>query len=817
MDPLAETALSDHPEPADELKRGAQLGRYVVLGKLGAGGMGVVYAAYDPELDRKVAIKLLRGAASAEARDRLLREAQAMARLAHPNVIGVHDVGTFEDRVFVTLEFVEGRTLGAWLRERERGWREILQAFVMAGRGLAAAHAAGLVHRDFKPETTFFPANNCRILVGDFGLAHAVGARVEAAPVKAQSGRPLETPLTRTGAFMGTPGYMSPEQMLGKPTDARSDQFSFCVALYEALFRQRPFAGDNVADLAYEVMQGNLRVPPTGSDVPPWLRRAIVRGLANKADERHASMDALLVELARDPAASRRRVIGVVAAIVVIVSATAIAWRNPQGGICGGGDARMAEVWNPARRAQIQAAFRKTGLPYADSTFERAAQTLDGFASRWARMHREACEATRVRGDQSAELLDLRMECLERRRHELRSLGELWSSADAPAVSNAVSAAQSLELADCADAQALRAPVRPPSAEVREKLPALQRSLAEARALGVAGRYAAAATAAEPIAEAAVALHYRPLEAEALALRGTYQDRAGDAKSAERSLRDAVVAAEAGRHDRAALEAWVQLVGVVGYSAGRFAEGHECARLARALLSRLPSDRLEADLSVAEARVFDAEQKYGDAQTLLQHALALRERAFGPESAEVAGALNGIARVHIDGGDAAPAIAPLERAIAIQRKIFGDQHPEVARALNNLGSAYEDLGRHADALVQFQRAHEIWERALGPEHRDLTMVLNNEGMALEGLGRHREAQASLERALAIAEKGWGSEHPRVAATLSTLGDVLAAAGQRDAAAQAYQRCITIREKAFGPNHPAVKEARESLAKLRKRG
>ncbi|HVE87032.1 MAG TPA: serine/threonine-protein kinase, partial [Myxococcales bacterium] len=247
-------------EPAPQLERGAMLGRYLVLHPLGEGGMGIVYSAYDPELDRKVAVKLISASASedlaGDGQARLLREAQAMARVSHPNVIAVYDVGTLSNRVFVAMELVDGGTLKDWVRQKKRSTRDILRVFVEAGRGLAAAHAAGLVHRDFKPENVLISKKEGgRAQVTDFGLARLAGssedrgmkgAALTSLPKRLQQsaddrGRLLDAQITQHGLVMGTPQYMSPEQHLGKDPDARSDQFSFCAALYWALYGKRPF------------------------------------------------------------------------------------------------------------------------------------------------------------------------------------------------------------------------------------------------------------------------------------------------------------------------------------------------------------------------------------------------------------------------------------------------------------------------------------------------------------------------------------------------------------------------------------------------
>jgi formylglycine-generating enzyme required for sulfatase activity len=354
----------DSQVEADEpdLAIGAHIGRYVILERVGNGAMGVVYGAYDPELDRKIALKLLRriGAGAAPlARARMMREAKAMARLSHPNVAAVHDVGVVDDRVFLATEFLSGGTVHSWLGTAPRSWREIVAVFAAAGRGLAAAHAEGLVHRDFKPDNVLLDKDG-RARVVDFGLARNIEAAAAeskhggrgtvdlAGESKRREGQvgdgssPLSTPkfdpnrttgvdmspsdkldkLTRTGALMGTPAYMAPEQFLGDASDERSDQFSFCVALYEALYGQRPFDGDTLLSLSVSVTSGHLRPLPKDRDVPTWIRRAVLRGLRLKREERYPSMATLIAALENDPAVkSRRQLVAVVLGGVVLASA----------------------------------------------------------------------------------------------------------------------------------------------------------------------------------------------------------------------------------------------------------------------------------------------------------------------------------------------------------------------------------------------------------------------------------------------------------------------------------------------------------------
>jgi len=305
------TQLTGAGAVTDELPRGTRVDRYVLLKRVGGGGMGVVFAALDPRLDRVIAIKLLRADVaahmSAEARVRMRREAQAMARVSHPNVVAVHDVGTFEGRLYLAMEYLEQGTLADWLKAAPRSPEEVLGVFAQAGRGLAAAHALGLVHRDFKPANVMVGGGRVRIT--DFGLVRPLDelARPDELTrpelMLTEAGEPLLEKLTRIGALIGTPRFMPPEQLAGKDVDPRADQFSFCVALYEALYGAFPFqltAGDQ---LARAIQQGQFLRPAAGRRVPGWLRRVLVRGLSAAPEARFPSMDGLLDALE----AGRRR------------------------------------------------------------------------------------------------------------------------------------------------------------------------------------------------------------------------------------------------------------------------------------------------------------------------------------------------------------------------------------------------------------------------------------------------------------------------------------------------------------------------------
>jgi serine/threonine protein kinase/tetratricopeptide (TPR) repeat protein len=378
--------------------RGSSVGRYLLLDELGHGGMGVVYKAYDPELDRPIALKLLQAGEGSEGashghRERLLREAQALARLQHPNVIAIHDVGTVDDSVFIAMEYVEGQTVRAWLKSRPRARHEILDVFLAAGEGLAAAHRAGLVHRDFKPDNVMV-GNDGRVRVLDFGLARSaragatdepviIGVSANAAegglervpeqapqsgaqlgssqgskanleqtaaskgkskrgslissasssqshPSASASARLLSSPITRVGDTVGTPRFMAPEQHLAEATDESADQYSFCVSLYWALYDAFPFAGKAFDEMLANLLAGRISDAPAGSTVPRWLRQVLVRGLAVKPRDRFPSMGDLLGALRADPRLTRLRWLR---AALVALSAAAVLAAAVAGGL----------------------------------------------------------------------------------------------------------------------------------------------------------------------------------------------------------------------------------------------------------------------------------------------------------------------------------------------------------------------------------------------------------------------------------------------------------------------------------------------------
>jgi tetratricopeptide (TPR) repeat protein len=787
VDPLAQTERGEPASGAPDqasLPPGTAVGRFVVLSSLGAGGGGVVYAAYDRELDRRIALKFVRPHASPQgdtARARLVREAQALARVDHPNVVAVHDIGSFGDEVFLAHALVEGSSLREWMGERRRRWREVVEVFAQAARGLAAAHRAGIVHRDFKPENVLIGRDG-RVQVTDFGLARAVASGDEPTPDEAAT--PAEAPvasttaddgravasastlslaLTQDGTLLGTPHYMAPEQLLGQRVDARTDQFSFCVAIYEALHGERPFAGADLDDLRRHVCAGEVRPAPEGADVPGWLRRVVLRGLAAEPAARYPSMEALLRDLQREPARRWRRALAAVGALVVVGAVVAGA-RGYRSQVCSGAQARLAGVWDPARRQAVASAFRATGKPFADGAWRGVERVLDRYAGDWAVMHEEACRATRVRGEQSEALLDRRMLCLAQRRVELKALVDVLARADAPVVERAAQASASLApLSACADVTALMAPVAPPrDAAARASVEAVRARIAEANALNVAGKYRDGLPVATAAAAAAAQVDYPPVRAEALVALADLQNRTGDARAAEATLREAATVAAAAHDDATVAQALVMLVQVIGANLGRHAEG---------LVLRLP-----AELAIARA---------------------------GGDRIRRAELLNALANVEAERGAYEAARQGYEQSLAIVEGSLGADHPRAAAVLGNLGTVLAALGRHEQAVAAYERALRIAEARQGPEHPALAMTLSNLAEPLAAEGRFGEAVGHLRRGLAIVERGLGTDDLRTAALLSNLGTVHLAEGRPRDALPFFLRALEIKERRAGREHPSM--------------
>ncbi len=866
---VTETSGEILREPAAMLPQGAKLGRYVVIDRVGAGGMGVVYAAYDPELDRKVALKVLRrgallgggGATDSKQRDRLMREAQAMAKLSHPNVITVHDVGTFEDQVFIAMEFIDGHTLGDWLAEEPRPWREVLDVFVAAGRGLVAAHGVGLVHRDFKPDNVLLGRDG-RVLVTDFGLARPAAGRTGSfsAVGEIPSQQVLTASLTQTGALVGTPAYMAPEQLSGSRTGVHTDQFSYCVALYEGLYGKRPFRGRNFAELASNVSSGVYTPPPRDVTVPRRVRRALFRGLATDPEQRFETMDALIVALRHDPWRPWRRW-GVVVLPAGLFMVGAVAYQRtqtPEEHYCDRLEEQLSGVWDDSRRDAVRKAFVATDRAYATDALAATTRHLDAYATRWVEMQSDACH-DQVRGEQPQAVLALRMYCLERRREGLRTLGDLLTQADGAVVEGAVSAALGLSrLEPCADLDALTqsVPAPPDDPQLREAVAKVERMVSEGRLLREAAKFDEAEAKVREALQRSTEIGYRPVEAEALGLLATTLERQGKFDEAETTYHRALSAALAAGHAMVMGQVSIGLVWLTGEPTRPLDEAERWATHGLAALEPLGTvPEAQAQLHHALAIAQLNHGKLDEAEQSLRQVIEIREAGFGKGHHSLGAAMASmgqlmairgrrdeavesfrLARAHVEHeygrfhpstatvvdnlgialserGDFDEAQALQRQALEIRMSNLGPDHPEVGASHLNIAATLNNLGRHADAKAHAERARTVFEAVYGSDNLEMTGPFTNLGIALEGLGQLDQALAYRRLAAQIARSALGDTHARVARYRHNLAELLTTMGRVDEARIELTAALQMREQTLGAEHAAVGQSAIELAAL----
>jgi tetratricopeptide (TPR) repeat protein/predicted Ser/Thr protein kinase len=780
--------------------------RYRVLRELGRGGMGVTYLAYDETLDRKVAIKLVHPGVQGgmRAQLRLRREAQALARLAHPNIVHVYEVGTFQERVFIVMEFVRGQTLDAWLASGQRAWPEILEVFRQAGKGLRAAHAAGMVHRDFKPANVLV-GDDDRVRVVDFGLARlseqldsipdelATGSDLDSMADEDGASSELDLSLTRTGARLGTPAYMPPEQLAGRAVDVRSDQFSFCVSLYEAVYGDRPFAGNDAVTLQDSIERGVVR-RPHDSAVPTWVETAVMRGLAADPAARWPTMDALLGALARDPAQIWRRLLlgGALGLSLLSLGAALLAViaveRDARAKRCSGAADELDVVWNDERRQAVQRTILGTEVPYAADTWERTATALDRYAKEWKDASTDACEDTMVRVEQSEGVRYLRVLCLADRRRSMHALVETLTGVDATTITEASAAVSTLpRIGSCADMHYLRARVAPPrDSELASRVDALRGQLALAREKEDIGEYEAALALAQEVARLASEVEHPPLMAEAWLRVGSLHAELGAYAEAEAILRDAFFEARRAEHREVAGEAAARLVFVLGERLSRFEEARTWGQHAEIEIEAAGVPELRALLLNNLGQVFLRQQRLAEAAEFHHQAVALTTRVLGPEHPDVGRWLSNLALVAREQGHYEQAERDHRRALAITEKALGPGHPHVAALTYNLGTVLHAQGDREQAAAHFRSALAKMERTLDSGHPYLAHPLLGLATLQLELARPAEALPLAERAQRVLEA-----HPDAASDLAEarflVARALAAAGQDLARAVALAR------------------------------
>lgn len=789
---------------AEKLPPAPTLGRYVVLDIVGEGAMGIVYSAYDPKLDRKVAIKLLHAEANPSRsgegpsrQERFLREGRAMARLVHPNVVAVHDTGSTEGQVFVAMEYVDGWTLREWMTLQKRGVDDVLDCFRQAGCGLAAAHKAGIVHRDFKPDNVLVSREGV-VKVGDFGLVSfsdaESGQMRESNDVEERDrsladscSDELNSTVTQTGTRLGTALYMSPEQYDAADLSASTDQFSFCAALYEALCGVPPFAGNTGLEIRRSIHCQTIAAQAPGREVPAWLLRIVLQGLKEDPKERHVSMEALLTALAADPARARKRLLmGTAAALALVIpsfllfaSASSNA-SDKRASLCTAPTAELRGVWDDEQRALLDAAFATNPSPRAAETAKRVSASFDSYRNNWLEMRVQACEATHVQGHQSEHLLDVRVHCLDRRRSAFAAFTALFidSAPETAFLDRAANAALGMPALDeCSDVETLlNAPSRPREQAKVSKLSALEARFDQVVALEHVGNFQEALLAAEPLAEEARQLNYPPFYAQALFELSVLNLSLAHYDASEQAIPAIVQAAATGADDVRAADAWL-LLQSIAVSRPDYDEALRLQPWVEAAIVRSgDKPRQRAKLATNQATVFMQRGKYSDAEASYQIALDLLTQQDQPDPSQIALLHSNLGLTAFTQSKLEEAHARFAQALALQEQTLGPNHPEVARTFLQMCLTYNEQAQFDKAEQTCTRSLRIREDALGRNHPSVAHPLN----VLAHLARRQNdlsrARELYERALSAEEHGLDAMHPTIATTLTNLGDLLVELG-----------------------------------------
>lgn len=682
------------------------IGRYEVRRVVGSGGMGVVIAAHDPELGRQVAIKVL-AREHAEARTRLLREAQAMARLSHANVVTVHEVLKVNDRAAIVMELVDGRDLAGWLAETPRGWRAIVDAFIQAGRGLAAAHKAGMVHRDFKPGNALIDRDGV-VRVTDFGLVRASAAEDESLDPSDAATDQLDTMLTRTGMVLGTPTYMAPEQHERGAVDARTDQWAFACALYNALYKQRPFAGETYSELSTSVRAGALRPEPATTAVPRRIRAAIRRGLSRDPADRFATMDEMLAALT--PPRRGWIAVGVVGGLAAAAVIAAVVLTRHQAVSCDGLDAPFAAMWNPGRAQAIRTQFASTGAGFAADAADRFTAALDQRRDAWAAMRTQACTDAQ-RGAISSDLLDRRMHCLDLRLAEVRTVVDSAAAADTALVATANNALARLPgVGECTD------PVdtipRPNDPAARAAIASAETDAARARALYEVGKFAEASPLTDRAVKVSDQTGWPPLAAKALYELGRSQSRRRDADHALATFDRAADAAARAKDDVTLAEALIERFYVLAGELSRVDDAFAGQPYIELAIERAGgAARIRGHWLSMYAVGLDEKGHDQDALIVQLEAEALWRQGVSPDNIALADCLNNEGTFRMTLGQLDEAKAIFENLLVTDAANFGAGNPELARRHYNLASIAMMQGDVDTALGHYEQAYSIRKAA----------------------------------------------------------------------------------------------------------
>jgi len=784
--------------------------------------MGIVYAGYDVGLDRKVALKLVQSkfVGKPRVRDRMLREAQALAKLSSPYVVQVYQVGEHGAGIYLAMEYVEGDDLSAWFKREEVGWRVLLRALCDAGRGLAAAHSAGLIHRDFKPENVLV-GDDQRARVLDFGLvieegeddfeeageAPLVGAAVDHMPLfstmpatdlqeaKSMSAAKSAT-RPRLRRVAGTPAYMSPEQHFGGAVGPYSDQFSFAITLYEALYGFRPFEGDTWKKIKEKVKRGVVPPPPANSPVPRWIYRIVLRGLSLYPEERWPSVEAMVAALENDPRRARIRALGL-SALVVAVSAASYGIAMTQladDTVCQGIDGELDGVWDQGAKEVVEGAFERTSAPFAADAWRRVEARLDAYASSWVEERRSICEVIQS-GSLSERLTEGRLTCALRRKAYLKTLVEVFKSADSSVVENAVQAAANLpSIAICGDLDLIAAEGSlPDDPTMAARVGELRERLDLAEVLESTGRYEEALEITGVIRADSAALGFEPLQAEAALREGSVFIASGRGAAASESLDQALHWALVHDLHSVAADAAARRVFALGVGEGRYAEALTGESVALALVERARADWRSSALlnnNLGSVYLLSGDQERAERQ--FKQTIALITERVGSSEPLLGVTHHNLGELYFGRGELDSATTHYSDAVEIMETVLGESHPMSAHPLAGMGDVALRRGALGEAEGFYLRSLELMESAYGAESLYLVQPLTGLGEVLRRRGRVADAELHFRRVVELSD-ALGVELEYLPTSLVGLGELAVARGDLTAAGERFKRAASVRE------------------------
>ncbi len=796
---LAQLATAEAPQEKaspGHASPGERIGRYSVTRELGRGATSVVYLARDLELERDVALKLMTVLAPAESMraSRLVHEARALAKLSHDNVVVVYEVGSHGQSVFIAMEYIEGQTLADWRAQSNPGADAILDAFAGAADGLSAAHEAGLVHRDVKPANIMVGTDG-RVKVADFGLALAMNPDRD----------------TPEEMWSGTPAYMAPEQFSGI-SDTRSDQYSFCVSLYEALSGELPFAGTTISEIRASAEAGEAQ----GTVRPTWLQPLLLRGMSAEPKARYASLRELMGAIQGRRKRPARLAVGVAAA--VSLSAAALL-----GGVYGGSPPSSAKactdrekpalnLWTDAKQEVARrAVLSATDDPYAPGAWIQIDRRVRTFATEWGSAATAVCEE--AAGHPAKNAASGASTAVERKESCLRGslrraealIATLSDAPSAPPAMRSVGALAKLESPSlCTKAENVRwqQPAAAQSEEVRKGLAALH-------ALHDTRQDAAAAEKSVSVARDAKAVGDSDTQLTALLLGCAVEQRRGNAEAAEALCHNtAILASSMGRADQAG-RAWALLAGSVGADAGRYAEAERWGQYAQANAEYAHSPSLEATVLNQLGVLAKQQGRYAEARRSYERALELHLDLFGPSDLRVASTIGNLGILSGVEGDRAKAAEQHLRAIATKENALGASHPDVALSRINLAVAESRQAPQA-ANALYREAMQTLETGLAASHPLHGVVRVNLANTERRLGNPEEAARLLADARERFSKLYGATHPRVVAVLENEALVLADQQRHEEALALHQRAHEARLGTLGPDHADTANSRSNI-------